>query len=259
MRTAEPFRKELSHLWRQIKSRCQNVRDKDYCDYGARGIFMCAEWVASFDAFKCWMLAAGWAPGLQIDRRDNDGPYSPDNCRIVTPSQNQWNRPKRRNREYTSKFKGVALNKHNGTWRACIRQNGRTVQLGTFVSEDAAARAFDARAMSISGEFASLNFPGEQSKTLAMVEAGLGRTKRKAVMPGSLVDRMARAIEVTSCLYGSATSGESRRELIKHVQCSKSAARHAFSVLKQRGVVSVLCTRRCLATGRVVEAVVPVA
>ncbi|WP_258286790.1 hypothetical protein, partial [Escherichia ruysiae] len=46
---------------------------------------------ASSRAFIAWALVNGWQPGLQLDRRDNDGPYSPGNCRFVTRSVNRLN------------------------------------------------------------------------------------------------------------------------------------------------------------------------
>jgi hypothetical protein len=57
----------------------------------------------------------------------------------------------------SSRFKGVGRLK-NGKWRARIRI-GRSVYLGAFVTEEAAARAYDTAARAAWGEFARLNFP----------------------------------------------------------------------------------------------------
>jgi hypothetical protein len=59
--------------------------------YGGRGISVCELWQTNFVAFKEWAESAGWKKGLQIDRRDNNGNYTPENCRIVTPAQNSLN------------------------------------------------------------------------------------------------------------------------------------------------------------------------
>lgn len=75
-----------------IRDRCNNPRNKAYPRYGGRGIKVCQEWEESSDAFVAWCLSHGYEPGLSVDRRDNDGPYSPDNCRMATPKEQASNR-----------------------------------------------------------------------------------------------------------------------------------------------------------------------
>lgn len=75
-----------------MRKRCYSQTCKNYPNYGGRGIYVCDEWRNSFHAFKDWALASGWKPGLEIDRINNDGPYSPENCRCVTHEANSRNR-----------------------------------------------------------------------------------------------------------------------------------------------------------------------
>lgn len=59
----------------------------------------------------------------------------------------------------SSQYKGVY--KKRSRWAARIAVNGETTWLGTFKTEEEAARAYDAAAKRLHGEFARLNFPEE--------------------------------------------------------------------------------------------------
>lgn len=74
-----------------MKGRCCNAKHRSYPRYGGRGIHICQEWLTGFETFHGWALANGYRQGLQLDRIDNDGPYSPENCRWVTPAVNMQN------------------------------------------------------------------------------------------------------------------------------------------------------------------------
>jgi hypothetical protein len=77
-----------------MRFRCKPGASKDPIVvkfYHEKGIRVCEEW-DSYEAFRDWSLANGYAAGLTIDRRDNDKGYSPDNCRWVTQADNLRNR-----------------------------------------------------------------------------------------------------------------------------------------------------------------------
>lgn len=76
--------------WKGMLYRCDDIRNSGYHNYGGRGIKVCKEWY-DFLVFKEFCLSNGYAPGLQIDRINNDGNYEPDNCRFVTPKINSRN------------------------------------------------------------------------------------------------------------------------------------------------------------------------
>ncbi len=81
----------LYDVYLAIKQRCFNPQNKAYKDYGGRGIVMEEPWLSSFDSFYTWCLNHKYKKGLQLDRRDNNGPYAPWNCRFVTRRENMRN------------------------------------------------------------------------------------------------------------------------------------------------------------------------
>lgn len=82
----------LSPVYSSMRDRCYNPKSTPYRNYGGRGITVCQEWLDDKLKFYEWALANGWEKGLEIDRIDNDGPYSPENCRVLTHKENCRNR-----------------------------------------------------------------------------------------------------------------------------------------------------------------------
>lgn len=82
----------LYKIWIGMKYRCNEPSVPHYHNYGGRGIRVCDEWSSSYESFREWALANGYAHGLTIDRINNDGNYEPDNCRWSTLKEQSNNK-----------------------------------------------------------------------------------------------------------------------------------------------------------------------
>lgn len=92
MRTTHGLSKlPLYSIWQAMVTRCSNTSGPGAVNYSLRGISVCEEWRSQPHAFMAWALKNGYAKGLQLDRRENDGNYCPDNCRFVTREINGLN------------------------------------------------------------------------------------------------------------------------------------------------------------------------
>jgi hypothetical protein len=81
---------QLYKVWHWMIQRCYCEYSTSYKNYGARGISVCDEWRYSVENFFLDM-SNGWAKGLQLDRINNNGNYCKENCRWVTPKENNRN------------------------------------------------------------------------------------------------------------------------------------------------------------------------
>jgi hypothetical protein len=93
--------------WQQMVRRCTVPSHRAWANYGGRGIAVCAQWLTSPEQFLADM---GKKPSAahELDRRDNDKGYSPENCRWVLRVQNCRNRRSNRMLSFGGESRALA-------------------------------------------------------------------------------------------------------------------------------------------------------
>lgn len=94
----------LRWIYRSMKQRCYNPNNKNYMNYGMKGITV--EW-ESFKVFYHWCISNNWERGMHIDRIDGSKNYSQSNCQIITAKEN------------TRRRKDIQI-EHNGNKRCLV-------------------------------------------------------------------------------------------------------------------------------------------
>lgn len=96
----------LYKIWALMKGRCYNEARKEYPRYGGRGIKVCEEWM-TFGAFMRWAVNSGYSSTLTLDRINNDGDYTPSNCRWITKKEQAFNKSTNRYISYNGQRKTI--------------------------------------------------------------------------------------------------------------------------------------------------------
>lgn len=111
----DPVVAKAYKAWAHMKGRCYCKTDKNYPDYGGRGISVCDRWRNNFALFYTDVSALEnfGKKGYSLNRIDNEGNYEPENVEWASHTAQQNN--KRSNR--------------------LISYNGRTQTLGEWVNE----------------------------------------------------------------------------------------------------------------------------
>jgi hypothetical protein len=117
-------------IWVQMNQRCYNKRCPTYCNYGARGISVCAEWRAkpgskNSTAVRAFLKYIGPRPNdgrrWTLERKRNSGNYEPGNVRWAT--YDDQNRNRRGNHLLTFEGKTMVV----VDWAKRMKMSGSTI------------------------------------------------------------------------------------------------------------------------------------
>lgn len=117
----------LYSTYRGMIQRCEDKNHVRYQYYGGRNIKVCTKWREDFFSFVRDM---GEKPSLQhsLDRTNNEGDYTPENCRWANATEQTRNRSL-----FSNNTQGVTgVSKHGKYFRAYINVNKERVWLGLF-------------------------------------------------------------------------------------------------------------------------------
>lgn len=128
--------------WKAMISRCTKPYYPNYKRWGGRGITVCKEWMESFEVFEKWFLQQHYEKSYELDRINNNGNYTPENCRLIPKYKNARNREDSAKKH--SKYRYVIWDKNRNKWYVNVpvpNIKGKRKYLGLFTCEEEAQKA----------------------------------------------------------------------------------------------------------------------
>lgn len=132
----------LYNIFNHMIARTTKPNNKNYVDYGGRGITVCNEWL-KYENFREWALNNDYEEHLTIDRINVNGNYEPSNCRWVNRTIQARNQ--RKQKGTSTEYKGVTKRQlvNSVKYESRITVDKKCITLGFFDCRLAAAYAYD--------------------------------------------------------------------------------------------------------------------
>ena len=144
-----------------MHQRCYNKNNPKYYRYGGKGVKVCERW---FD-FWSFVEDMGERPaGMSIDRNDNDGDYTPNNCKWSDDLSQRLNQGMRS--DNTSGYLCVSSDPYRrepAQYKVSMRINGTMLQFGWYTDPINAAYIADQIRLELIGENTPMNFLGDKA------------------------------------------------------------------------------------------------
>ena len=153
-----PTKHYLYPTWNAMRQRCNNEKHPKYKSYGGRGIEVCERWTD----FWSFVEDMGDRPkGFSLDRRDNDGDYTPENCVWADSKTQRLNQRMRiDNSTAYMRVKSDPYSRKPNRYGVSVGAQGKYYFFGWYTDIINAAYIADQITLDLHGEYAPMNFLG---------------------------------------------------------------------------------------------------